>query len=62
MKAGAMAVLVNADGLDTGADSARFAAVLVDNHFRLVSCAVEVGVDEIDFRLHCRQIFLCPTL
>ena len=35
-EAGAMAVLVNADGLDPRADSARFAAVLVDNHLRLV--------------------------
>jgi len=55
-----MAVVVKTNGLDARADCARLAAVFMNDDFRLVSRAVEVRVDEIDFRLHRRQVLLCP--
>ena len=59
---GAMTVLVETNGFDRRADCARLAAVFVNDDFRLVPDAVEVRVNEVDFRLHRRQVLLRAAL
>ena len=58
----AMAVLVKANGFDARADRARLAAMLVHDDFGTVIDAVEVRANEVDFRLHRRQVLLRSAL
>ena len=58
----AVAVLVETNGFDASADRARLAAVLMDDDFRLVSDAVEVRVNEVNFRLDRSQVLLRSAL
>src|ERR1022692_75886 len=58
----ALAVLVETNDLHACSDRARFAAMLVHDDFGFMINAVEMRVNEIDFRLERRQVLLCPAL
>src|SRR5579862_2502944 len=59
---GAHAVLPETHGLGARADRARFAAMLVDDNFRLLVGRAEAAANEVHFRLYDRKIVLRAAL